>query len=220
MQLHSRQAQEYLKSNRPDLAAREFSAIVALDPNNVDARGNLGVLLFFQRDFANAAQQLRSALQLQPTLWKVQALLGMSEKRIGQPANAQIDLEKAFAQLTDEKIRIQTGMELIELYYGAGALDKAAAVVSVLRQLKPTDIEILYTAHRIYLDLADESMLSITMLAPDSARMHQLMAHEAARQGNTDGAIAQYREALKIDPKDSGASFRAGRGAQRFEATL
>ena len=59
----------------------------------------------------------------------------MSEKRIGQPANAQIDLEKAFAQLTDEKIRIQTGMELIELYYGAGALDKAAAVVSVLRQL-------------------------------------------------------------------------------------
>src|SRR4051812_17544443 len=76
LQLHSRQAQEYLKSNRPDLAAREFSAIVALDPNNVDARGNLGVLLFFQGDFKNAAQQLRSALQLQPTLWKVQALLG------------------------------------------------------------------------------------------------------------------------------------------------
>jgi cytochrome c-type biogenesis protein CcmH/NrfG len=109
--------------------------------------------------------------------------------------------------LTDEKIRVQTGMELIELYYGAGALDKAAAVVSVLRQLKPTDIDILYTAHRIYLDLADESMLSITMLAPDSARMHQLMAHEAARQGNTEGAIAQYREALRIDPKVPGLHF-------------
>ena len=45
------------------------------------------------------------------------------------------------------------------------------------------------------------------MLAPDSARMHQLMAHEAARQGNTDGAIAQYREALKIDPKIPGLHF-------------
>jgi cytochrome c-type biogenesis protein CcmH/NrfG len=33
------------------------------------------------------------------------------------------------------------------------------------------------------------------------------MAHEAARQGNTAGAIAQYREALKIDPKLPGVHF-------------
>ncbi len=207
LQQHLRQAQEYLRSNRPDLAAQEFKTIVALDPNNVDARANLGVLLFFQGDFANAAQQLRAALQLQPTLWKIQALLGMCERRIGQAANAQLDLEKSFPQLTDEKIRVQAGMELIEIYYGGGSLDKAAAVVSVLRQLKPTDIDILYTAHRIYSDLADESMLSITMLAPDSARMHQLMAHEAARQGNTQGAITQYRAALKIAPHIPGLHF-------------
>jgi len=45
---HKRQAAEYLKENRPDLAAPELKAIVALDPGNVDALGNLGVLLFFQ----------------------------------------------------------------------------------------------------------------------------------------------------------------------------
>jgi Tfp pilus assembly protein PilF len=45
---HKRQAAEYLKENRPDLAATEFKAIVALDPGNIDALGNLGVLLFFQ----------------------------------------------------------------------------------------------------------------------------------------------------------------------------
>jgi cytochrome c-type biogenesis protein CcmH/NrfG len=33
------------------------------------------------------------------------------------------------------------------------------------------------------------------------------MAHEAARQGNTEGAIAQYREALKLDPKLPGLHF-------------
>ena len=149
LELHGRQAQEYLKNNRPDLAAGEFKALVDLDPNNVDARGNLGVLLFFQGKFADAAQQLRAALQLQPTLSKIQALLGMCERRIGQVAAAQLDLEKSFPLLTDEKIRIQAGMELIELYYGAGSFDKAAAVISTLRQLKPTDVEILYTAHRI-----------------------------------------------------------------------
>ena len=34
-----------------------------------------------------------------------------------------------------------------------------------------------------------------------------MMAHELARQGNTDEAIANYREALKIDPNASGLHF-------------
>jgi tetratricopeptide (TPR) repeat protein len=204
---HLRQAQEFLRSNSPEPAAREFAAIVALDPKNIDARGNLGVLLFFRGDYAKASLQLREALKLGPTLWKLQALLGMSEKRTGQLAPAQSDLEKAFPQLQEEKLRIQTGMELIEMYYGAGDLDKATGVVSVLRQLRPTDPDILYTAHRIYSDLADESMLTLSMAAPKSARMHQVMAHEMARQGNNEGAIVQYREALKIDPQLPGIHF-------------
>jgi tetratricopeptide (TPR) repeat protein len=207
IEAHARKAQEFLKTNRPDLAAAEFKAIVDLDPNNLDALGNLGVLLFFQGDYKKATPELRAALKLQPTLWKIQALLGLSEKRIGQTAAARSDLEKSFPELKEEKIRVQAGMELIEIYYSANDLDKAAGVVIVLRELKPTDIDILYTAQRIYSDLADENLLSIALLAPESARMHQLMAHEAARQGNTEGAIAQYREALKLDPKLPGLHF-------------
>jgi tetratricopeptide (TPR) repeat protein len=204
---HSRRAQEFLKANKPNLAAREFGAILELDPNNLDARGNLGVTLFFQGDYDKAAGHLRGALQRQPMLWKIQALLGMCEKRMGQTASAQADLEKSFPELKDPKLRIQAGMELIEIYYGAGNLDRAASIVSALRQLDPTDTSILYTAHRIYSDLAGESMLSIAMLAPKSARMRQVMAHEMARQGNIEGAIANYREALKLDPRLPGLHF-------------
>ncbi len=204
---HSRQAQEYLRKGQPDLAVGEFNAILQLDANNVDARGNLGVMLFFQGDYAKAAVQLRSALKLRPTLWKIQALLGLSEKRIGQTAGAQADLEQAFPQLKEEKLRIQAGMELIEIYYGAGQLDKAAGIVGILRQLAPADTDILYTAYRIHADLAAESMLGISVLAPKSARMHQVMAQELARQGNIDGAIAHYREAVKMDPRLPGLRF-------------
>jgi tetratricopeptide (TPR) repeat protein len=204
---HSRSAQEFLKNNKPDRAAQEFAAIVELDSYNIDARGNLGVLLYFQGDYAKAAPQLRAALKLQPDLSKIQALLGMCEKRMGQLASAQQDLEKSFPQLPEEKLRVEVGMELIEIYYTSGDLDKAAAVVSVLRQLKPADTDILYAAHRIYADLADETMLSVAMLAPNSARMHQLMAHEMARQGNIEGAIAHDREAIKIDPKLPGIHY-------------
>lgn len=82
------------------------------------------------------------------------------------------------------------------------ALDKAAGIVGGLGRFLPADVEILCIAHRIYADLADETMLRVAMLAPESARMHQLMAHEMARQ-----AIKQYQEALKIDLRAPGLHF-------------
>jgi len=116
-----KQAQVYLSENKPDQAAAEFKAIIALDPKNVDAHGNLGVLLYFQGAFADAIPQLRTALKLQPSLWKIQALLGIAERRSGDINGARTDLEKAFPKLTEPKMRIQTGMELIELYSAVGS---------------------------------------------------------------------------------------------------
>ena len=207
IETHSHQAAEYLHENRPELAVPEFRAIVALDPNNVDALGNLGVVLFFQGGYTDAIPELRAALKLRPNLWKIQALLGIAEKRTGDIGAGRDDLQKAFPNVSDQKIRMETGMELIEIYSGTGDLDKAAAIVSVLRKLEPEDEGLLYTAYRIYSDLANESLLSLTVVAPNSARMHQAMAHELAKQGHTAEAIENYRAALKIDPQLPGLHF-------------
>jgi tetratricopeptide (TPR) repeat protein len=207
LESHARQAQEDLKENKLDLAASEFAALVALDPKNVDALGNLGVTLFFQGKYAEAIPQFRAALKLQPGLWKIQALLGVAEKRTGDLKEARGDLEKAFPQVQEEKIRIETGMELIDLYSQTGDLDKAAATVGVLREMEPTNEAILYSAYRIYSDLTDEAILSLMVVAPKSARMHELMAHELAKHGHTEEAIENFRVALKIDPQLPGLHY-------------
>jgi tetratricopeptide (TPR) repeat protein len=207
IQAHSRKAQEDLSQNRPDLAIPEFRAIVAMSPNNVDARGNLGVLLFFQGAYAEAIPQLRVALKLQPGIWKIQALLGMAERRTGDAKAALNNLEKAFPNLKEKKIRIDTGLELIEIYSKNGDLDKAASTVSILRALDPTNVEIVYSAYRLYSDLADEARLGLIVLAPKSAQVHQVMAHELARQGQTKEAIENYKIALQLDPRLPGLHF-------------
>ncbi len=168
------------------------------------------MLEFFQGDYAKAKPHLRAALGLQPNLSKIEALLGMAEKRTGEAAGARPHLEASFAVVTEPKLKIQIGMELIELYTASQDLDKASSVVNAMRQADPANPAVLYAAYRVYSDLAGEAMLSLALAAPDSAQMHQVIAHEEARVGNTAGARQQYEKVLAIDPKLPGIHFELG----------
>jgi Tfp pilus assembly protein PilF len=181
--------------------------VVALDPKNADSQGNLGVLLYFRGDYVNAIPPLRAAVDLKPGLPKIQMLLGISEKRTGDEETALKDLEAAFPQLQEAHVKTQAGMELIELYAASDSLDRAAAIVAQLQQAEPTNAAVLYTAYRIYSDLAGQSLLNLSLVSPDSAQMHEAMAHEDARQNDNAAAIEQYRKALAIDSAIPGLHF-------------
>jgi Tfp pilus assembly protein PilF len=209
---HMQKAHAYLDKKQPALAIPEFQAAVALDPENVDAQANLGVLLFFQGKVADSIPHFRAALsavkeEQQPGLAKIQGLLGMAESRTLDFANARKDMDAAFPALQDPRFQVQLGLELVGLYTQSGDLERAASVIAQLRKADPDNPEVLYAAYRTYSDLAGESMLALSLAAPDSAQMHQLLAHEDSRQGNTTGAIAQYRKAIAIDPHLPGVHF-------------
>ena len=78
-QEHARRANEFLKANQPAKAIPEFAALVAVEPDNLDAQANLGVLLYFQARPSEALEHLRKAVQLNPNLPRIQALLGLCE---------------------------------------------------------------------------------------------------------------------------------------------
>ncbi len=208
--LHSSLAQKYLREQRPDLAIPELKALVALDPGNADAHGNLGVLLFFRRGYKEAVPELRTAIKLRPDLWKVQALLGLAEGVLGDGDSSREHLASAFPHLKEEKIQAEVGQALINSYAGSGDLEKAATVVSNLLELQPTNAALLYTAYKLYSDLAGKSMLSLAMVAPGSAQMHQVMARELGKHGDESEAIANYREAIKIEPQLQGLHSELG----------
>jgi tetratricopeptide (TPR) repeat protein len=183
---------------------------VAINPGNADAQGNLGVLLFFQGRMADSIPHFRAALERKPDLTKIQGLLGLAEMRMLDFAQGRKDLETSFPLITDQKFKTQVGLELVSFYTKNGDLDESARVLGQLRKTVPKDAEVLYASYRTYSDLAGESMLALAINAPDSAQMHQVMAHEETRQGKTNEAIAQYREALAIDPHQPGAHFELG----------
>src|SRR5437879_12889111 len=204
---HIQKAHSYLDQKQPALAIPEFQAAVAIDPENVDSQANLGVLLFFQGKAADSIPHFRAALEREPGLAKIQGLLGMAEIRTLDFANAHKDMEAAFPAVQDPRFQMQLGLELVGLDTESGDLEKAAAVIAQLLKVAPDSPEVLYAAYRTYSDLAGESMLALSLGAPDSAQMHQLLAHEDIRQGNTVAAIAQYRKAIAINPHLPGVHF-------------
>lgn len=204
---HVRKAASYLRDNRPDLAIPELEAAAAINPDDVETQGNLGVLLFFQGKSVEAIPHFRAALKKQAGLTKIQGLLGIAEARASDFANARKDMEASFPLIQSKEFKIQVGLELVELDTQTSDLDAATVVLAQLRKAYPENAEVIYAAYRTYSDLAGESMLMLTLSAPDSAQMQQLLAHENIRQGNTNGAIAHYRSAIQIDPHLPGIHF-------------
>lgn len=202
------QVQKYLQEQKPQLAIPVLREIISLDSKNINAQANLGVLLFFQANYAEAIPHMSAALQLKPDLWRVEALLGIAEKRAGEPRQAQGYLERAFSNLDDKKIQVEAGLELIELDIAAAQLDRALSVAAKLQELEPRDPQILLVTYQISRRMTDQSLLSMMTAAPESPEMHMIMAGELGRQGDHANAIAQYRDAIRLNPVLPGVHFQ------------
>jgi tetratricopeptide (TPR) repeat protein len=204
---HERLAQQYLAQRQPAKAIPELQAVLALDPNNFDARANLGVLTFFQGNYEQALPLLRAVVAAKPDLWKIQSLLGIAERKTGDDHQGRLDLEAAFPHLDEPKLKSQVGLELVESYSSTGDLDKASDLIAQLLAAEPTDPALLYTSYRIHADMMARDLLTLSLSDPNSAQLHQAIAHELQRTHDLAGTISNLRQALALDPNLPGIHF-------------
>lgn len=219
IQQHMGRAERFLATGKVEAAAREFQRIISIDPNNVDARANLGVLAYFQHDCGLAIPNLRKALSLRPSLFKAQALLGLCEQQDGDLDNSARDLEQSLPHLREWKLTKLVGTRLVEIYYQKDELNRAARVVSELQRAHPTDVDVLFMAFRVYTELAEGARDTLALVAPNSARMHQLMAEQFVNKGDAADAIAQYQKALAKDPTLPGVRYELGEAIMQLSTS-
>jgi tetratricopeptide (TPR) repeat protein len=218
MKLHYARAQEALKANQLDVAAGEFQEILRLDPHNAEARASLGVIAFTERNYPQAAKEFQESLKLKPNLWNAQAFLGMCEMRLGNLDEATTLLEKSFPHVQEAKLRAQSGSDLIYLYDVSGRLDKASEIVKVLESLEPDQPDTLYTAYRVYSDLAARALATLIKVAPESARTREILAQSLMSHNDYPAAIQQYRRALEADPNLPEIHFELGQALLSYSA--
>lgn len=212
---HYEQAQSDLKANRPEDAAREFQAILKLEPNNAAVRANLGLIAFTQAKYQEAADNFRLALKIHPLMRNAQALLGLSEMHLGATSEAQHWLEEAFSHIEDTNLRIQAGTALVQLDYEMGKLDEALSATSTLVKLAPQNPDVLYMMYRLHSTFAANALATLAKVGPDSARLHEVLAESHASDNDFSGAISEYERALELDPKLPGLHFELGQAILR-----
>ena len=192
IQLHYQRAQDAMKANELDKAADEFREILRLDPKRAEAHANLGVIAYSQANYP-------------------EAFLGLSEIRVGRTQDARPLLEKSFGHIQNRNLSIEAGTELITIDQDSNTLERAVGVVQDLLRSNPNDPNVLYIAYRTYSDLAAHAVATLSKVAPDSARMHQILAQAAGSQDDVPGAIAEYRKVLQTNSRMPGIHYELGR---------
>ncbi len=211
IQVHFERAQTALGANQLDTAANEFRHILQLDPKSAAAHANLGMIAYRQANYTEAIQSFSAAVKLNPSLWDAQAFLGISHVRLGHRHEGRPFLERSFQHVQNQSLRTEVGLDLIRIAQESNTLGSVTTVLQDLLQSTPNDPEVLYAAYRVHSDLAAHALETLAKSAPDSARLHQILAQAALTQDDVVGAIAEYRKVLQIDPHVPGAHLELGR---------
>ena len=103
----------------------------------------------------------------------------MCEIRLERADRGRSDIEDALPKLTDNVLRKQAGLDLINSYENAGNEDKAARVIEALQHDEPGNPDLLYAEYRVHAALAGAALQKLSQTAPDSARVRQVLDEHA-----------------------------------------
>ncbi len=85
----------YLRSGKAEAAAREWTEVLARDPDYAPAGEALGALWLGREDYGKAREVLANTLKTAPQDYAALVELGVAEEKLGQPADARHHLEEA-----------------------------------------------------------------------------------------------------------------------------
>lgn len=189
----------------PDEAIAKYQQILKLDPGLAAAYNNLGMLYFQQEDFPDAARALEEGLRRDPSMTPSVALLGLSYYRMGEFKKARPRLEEAVRRNpSDQEAQLYLGRCLFSL----GEREKGVAVLQKLVERAPSNQSALYSLGRMYVALARDTLTQLKKLGPDSYLANLLDGETMEGLHNYEGALASYRRAATLDPRQRDIHYR------------
>jgi tetratricopeptide (TPR) repeat protein len=207
-----KQALEYESQRDYAQAEAAFNAITVATPGDAQAWAHLGLDRALQGRYAEAVPAYRRALKLSPKFPGLQIDLGLALFKQAKFREAVPALLAASAEAPhDDRPKLLLGMS----YYGAAEFSKAVPYLKVAVDSSPENLELRTTLAHSCLwakeyACALEQYKTIVQQSPDSAEADMIAGEALDGQGNTTGAITQFRAAAKASPNIPNVHFGLG----------
>ncbi len=191
-----------LEKTKPDEAVAAYKESAVLQPKDPEPHLAAGQFLEKQGKTADAEQEYKQALALDPASDAVTGLanLYMRTKRLPE---AEVELRKLVASHPEQAdARIQLGRVLA----ADNKFDEAISELQAGAKLAPTDpslqhdlADLCMTARKF--DQAEPVYRTLLAATPTDAPLHQALGRSLLEQKKYLAAQNEFQDALKIDPK-------------------
>ena len=192
---------------------RLWNHALALDQKSSFAHNNLGLALAKRRAFAEAINEFRKAVEIDPAFVEAHTNLGIFLAQGGSPEEAVSHLRQA---LTIDPTFASAQNTLGNILANAGESDKAIEHFRRALQSNPKSAMTYYNLGRVLakrgdLDEAIEYYQKALVLNPLDPDVHNNLGLVFQSQGRLQEAAAQFNDALRVDPKYARAYFNLGK---------
>ncbi len=174
-------------------AAGIYRELVRELPDNPGLLFNLGMALHYQKEYAAAVEQLKTALRLDPGLTPAKFFLGVSFAKLHRPELALSPLQSAAAAEPSNKV---FQVEFADVLLGTEHYDQAAFAFKHLLELDATEAKGWQGLGLSYVGLSQQCFRALEAQAPGSPYITLLLAESDVTQAKYRSAYSRYHAAL------------------------
>lgn len=196
----------YLTQNDLQAAVADLKAAVELDPEDADTQEALGLALALREKFPEALECFDKTIKLNPNAHTAYTHRARVRATMGDLPAAITDAEQAMKLAPGSAQALLLHASLLS---STGKFDQALTELSILRQVMPDNAELLLQIGALYQATKQHAQAVKTydhllLKDPQLAAGFRGRGDAHLNLGHQTEAIADYEEALKLEPKNSG----------------
>lgn len=206
---HANLAVALVSLGRYEEAITQYHIALAEAPGSVPLRMDLGLAYYKKGDFAGAAATFASLRTDQPDSVRIATLLANSDLQLGlvDQSLALLDpLEKANADNLD--LEWALGTALIHAGKTREGLERVQKVAERGHNADAYQLAADLYLGLAYFDKARDDAQAVIRLNPNMSKAYVVLGMVDDYAGNEKAAVAEYKKALQVNPKDLQARLR------------